>query len=224
MNKCEECGKSMVDSNGQVQGGRYCCKGCEEKAWRRNHTFSCKICGKEYLANTGIFGPKANGYCSEECQRKGLLKILKPKAEKALNTLQKDVEKRNVLIDNLSDALRSNDPKAIAKAIKNVKGGLFIRLARLIWRTLIAIPLIVGLICIARGAIMIYKANVAYAHSMEHTELQREAINTNSVVSLEKKIAESTVTETASSNTTSTEVHVITSPIEEGTTSVNNPQ
>ena len=71
---------------------------------------------------------------------------------------------------------------------------------------------------------MIYKANVAHAHSMEHTEHHIEATKTNSVASLEKTIAEPTVTEMPSSNTTPTEVHVITSPIEEGTTSVNNPQ
>lgn len=121
---CEECGRSMRIDEHTIKAGRYCCKGCEEKAWRRNHTFTCKICGKEFVADTGVFGPKAHGYCSEECQRNGLLKQIKPKAEKMLKTLKKDVEKRQARIDKLVSAMRSEDPEVIMKAIK---GSLFKR-------------------------------------------------------------------------------------------------
>ena len=112
---CEECGRSMRIDEHTIKAGRYCCKGCEEKAWRRNHTFTCKICGKEFVANTG-------GYCSKECKRKARLQYEKPIAEKTLEKWEKELrkvqKKHQVRIDKLKEALRSNDPEAMLAARK----------------------------------------------------------------------------------------------------------
>ena len=149
MKRCEECGNPMEDT----QGGQYCCKGCEQKAWRRKHTFTCKTCGKEFVADTGVFGPKAHGYCSEECQRNGLLKQIKPKADKMLKALKRDVEKRQASIDKIVAAVRSDDPDAIIKAIK---GSFFKRFCRCLWWVLKAIPFYIGLVCMVYCAVRFY--------------------------------------------------------------------
>lgn len=170
--RCRECGRSMPENSLNP----YCSDGCRDKAWRREHTFNCKTCGKEYIADTGIFGPKAHGYCSEECQRRGLLKRIKPKAEKMLKALKKSAEKQQALIDNLSTALRGDDPKVIAKAIRKVKGGLFKRL----WRALKAIVFIVVAIVIIIWAVGIYLAvsdNNGDKRDAGRTEKPAEVVN-----------------------------------------------
>lgn len=132
---CKECGRSMRIDKTTIKGGDYCSEGCKQKAWRREHTHTCKICGKEFVADTGIFGPKANGYCSEECQRKAHLQTEKPRAEKTLEKWKKELEKSQkkyrARIDKLAAAIRSDDPEAMLAArkgnsLKRACGCLFV--------------------------------------------------------------------------------------------------
>lgn len=136
----------------------------------------CKYCGREYnhspigTAFRGMGGGSTTGYCSQKCWdaaqarsreeerrcKAERLQKMKEKGKKALakweKKFEKDAEKRKARIDKLSAAIRGDDPKAIAKAMKAMNGGFFSRL----WRALKTIVFCLGVIVIINWAVTFY--------------------------------------------------------------------
>jgi len=85
----------------------------------------CLECGREFTHApfTGKIIRFGNdeGYCSEGCLRKHQAIVAKKHAEKALKKLNKQKDILQKKIDNISVAVREEDPGAIEKAIR---GGL----------------------------------------------------------------------------------------------------
>ena len=136
----------------------------------------CEYCGQEYnhspigTAFRAMGGGNTKGYCSQKCwdaaqarsreeERRCKAERLQKMKEKGKKTLAKwekkfakDAEKRKACIDKLSAAIRGDDPKAIVKAMKAMKGGFFSQL----WRALKAIVFCLGVIVIINWAVTFY--------------------------------------------------------------------
>ena len=94
---------------------------------------TCKECGREYKPDGSLGSYKSQGFCSEGCRARAhkryqeeYLEKMQKKGKKKLAKWEKALEKDKKRIEKLKDALRSDDPKAIEKAIRGPLGRLWI--------------------------------------------------------------------------------------------------
>ena len=109
---------------------------CETKQGQEEVKMSqktCKECGREYEPDGGFGSYKSEGFCSEGCRARAhkryqeeYLEKMQKKGKKKLAKWEKALEKDKKRIEKLKDALRSDDPKAIEKAIRGPLGRLWI--------------------------------------------------------------------------------------------------
>ena len=177
----------------------------------------CRECGQTFSVEVErAFSPESEGFCSEGCRetarkrwREEALRKWREKGKKMLakweKSLEKDTEKRKNRINELSSAMRGDDPDAIIKAIK---GSPFKRFCRLLWWILKAIPLYIGLVCTVYCAVKFYHA---IKPDLERNE--KPAAITSEMPPVEDSLG--TV------NTNATSSGVVAAPVEETATSAN---
>ena len=161
----------------------------------------CRQCGKEMESN------HFSEYCSEGCRRTAELQVkqlealkreeylrrMKETGQKTLekweNELEKEVKKRKDRMAKLDAAIRGDNPYAIIKAIK---GGMCVRICRLVWRALFVIPYLIGIIAIIIGVLW-FTNTILTDYEQENS--QKAVAVVNELPSLEEKVEASTVLE-----------------------------
>lgn len=153
----------------------------------------CLECGREFthtpLTGNPIHFYGEEGYCSEGCLRKHQaiakrenLAAAKKHAEKALKKLNKQKDILQEKIDNISAAVRKEDPGAIEKAIK---GSLFKRAGGclVMCLKLIGLLIIIG-IAFANGVSYEYRKSRTNNTTGESTEV---GVDNSTAIDMQKQ-------------------------------------